>query len=166
MRILGIDPGTAIVGWAIVDRDREQHHLTAVAYSTITTSKDEADAERLVQVFDGLTTIITQYRPTHAAIERLFFGTNVKTAVTVGQARGVILLALAQHNIPFVEIAPTQVKEAITGYGRANKQQMQDMVKRTLSLPKVPKPDDVADALAVAIAGVEHIRVQRLLSSR
>ena len=149
MRTLGIDPGTAIMGWGVVDE--EGGALRMVDYGALTTPAGMPAQERLVQLYDGLQKLLREYQPDAAAIEELFFGKNVNTAITVGQARGVALLALAQTGVPIHEYKPTAVKQAVSGYGGADKKQMQEMVRLTLRLPQIPKPDDAADALAIAI---------------
>jgi crossover junction endodeoxyribonuclease RuvC len=150
MRTLGIDPGTAIMGWGIVDDDGAGG-LQAVDFGVLTTSKDLPLAQRLQVLHRGLTELIARYRPDTAGIEELFFGKNVNTALAVGHARGVALLALADAGLPIAEYRPLAVKQAVVGYGHADKKQMQEMVRLTLGLEKIPRPDDAADALAVAI---------------
>jgi crossover junction endodeoxyribonuclease RuvC len=150
MKTLGIDPGTAIMGWGIVEEDGSGG-LRAVDYGVLTTSKDLPLSQRLQVLHRGLVRIIEQYRPDTAGIEELFFGKNVNTALSVGHARGVALLALADAGVPVHEYRPSAVKQAVTGYGSADKKQMQEMVRLTLGLDSVPKPDDAADALAIAI---------------
>jgi crossover junction endodeoxyribonuclease RuvC len=149
MRTLGIDPGTAIMGWGVVDEHGGQ--LSLVDVGTLTTPAGMPHPERLRMLYDGLCELITRHRPDTAAIEELFFGKNVNTALTVGQARGVALLALQQAGLPIGEYKPTAVKQAVAGYGGADKKQMQEMVRLTLNLAAAPKPDDAADALAIAI---------------
>jgi crossover junction endodeoxyribonuclease RuvC len=149
MRTLGIDPGTAIMGWGVVDEADGALHLAD--FGALTTPAGMPQAERLVQLYDGLQELLQKYRPDDAAIEELFFGKNVNTAITVGQARGVALLALAQAGVSIHEYKPTAVKQAVAGYGGADKKQMQEMVRLTLRLDKIPRPDDAADALAIAI---------------
>jgi crossover junction endodeoxyribonuclease RuvC len=149
MRTLGIDPGTAIMGWGIVDEVGGA--LSLVDFGTITTPAGMPHAERLARIYDELRALIERYRPEAAAVEELFFGKNVNTAITVGQARGVALLALAQAGMSIQEYKPTAVKQAVAGYGGADKKQMQEMVRLTLRLDKIPRPDDAADALAIAI---------------
>lgn len=150
MRTLGIDPGTAIMGWGVVEDDNSGG-LRAIDYGTITTSKDLPLAQRLQLLHRGVAEVIGRYRPETAGIEELFFGKNVNTALAVGHARGVALLALADANVPVQEYRPLAVKQAVTGYGHADKRQMQEMVRLTLGLDHLPKPDDAADALAIAI---------------
>ncbi len=132
-------------------------------YGAILTPGDLSAAQRLERVYDGLLAIIDRYRPEYGAVEKLFFGQNTKTALAVGQARGVVLLALSKRQVSLVEMAPTEVKQTVTGYGRADKHQVQLMVTRLLHLPKVPKPDDVADALAIAMTGLEWVKYREVL---
>lgn len=149
MRILGIDPGIAIVGYGVVDK--EGNRYKTVAYDAVTTRAHTPLEERLKIVYEGINDIIKLYKPDAMSIEELFFNNNAKTALTVGQARGVIILAAVQNNLPVYEYTPLQVKQALTGYGRAGKAQIQQMMKSMLALSAVPKPDDVADALAIAV---------------
>ncbi len=149
MIILGIDPGIAIVGWGVIDFTGNK--IKPIAYGAITTPAHTPLTRRLESIYADLSAIIEKYKPEAMAVEELFFNTNVKTAITVAHARGVILLCAAQRAIPDFEYTPLQVKQALTGYGRADKAQIQNMVKVMLGLNAVPKPDDVADALAVAI---------------
>ncbi len=148
--ILGIDPGIAIVGFGLLEvESREKQKVLDVG--VITTPSHLSTSDRLCLISEKMSKLATAYRPNLAAVEKLYFGKNAKTAFTVGEARGVILLTLAQNSIPLIEFTPLEVKMAITGYGRADKQQMQRMVQALLSLKEVPKPDDAADALAVAL---------------
>ncbi len=149
MRILGIDPGYALMGWGIVEL--QGNHFTPVAYDSISTSKDMEPTERLKSIYNELMEIIAEYRPEAASIEELFFNNNVTTAIMVGEARGVAMLACANSGVAVYEYTPLQIKQALVGYGRAEKKQVQQMVKMFLNLEKVPKPDDTADALAAAI---------------
>lgn len=149
MRILGIDPGYAILGWGVIDY--EGNHFQVVAYDSILTDKDTPMPVRLRQLYDGLNDIIEKYSPDEVGIEELYFNNNAKTAIMVGEARGVALLSAANKDIPIFEYTPLQIKQALVGYGRADKKQVQQMVKLFLNLEKVPKPDDTADALACAI---------------
>lgn len=146
---LGIDPGTAIVGYAVVMLQGSQ--LKMLACDVITTSAKLPLSQRLQIIYEGLSTIITTYKPQEAAMEELFFAKNARTAMTVGQARGVAMLALANGGLSVAEYTPKQVKQAVTGYGGAGKEQVGEMVRILLQLPAVPKPDDAADAAAVAI---------------
>ncbi|MFC5447233.1 crossover junction endodeoxyribonuclease RuvC [Paenibacillus aestuarii] len=158
MRILGIDPGIAIVGFGFIDKIGSK--LTPVQYGSIQTEAHTDPSVRLKDVYDATTQLIEKYKPDALAIEKLFFNRNVTTAFTVAQARGVIILAGVQAGLPVAEYTPLQVKQAVVGYGKAEKQQVQEMVKIFLKLAKVPKPDDVADALAVAICHAHSSTMQ------
>lgn len=149
MRLLGIDPGTARLGWGVVDEERGQ--LQVVAYGILTTPVTVSVSARLAQLYTGLHDIIAKYTPAEAAVEELFFSRNVTTALAVGQARGVILLVLEQAGLAITEYKPRVIKQTVTGYGAAEKRQVQEMVRATLGLHAIPKPDDAADALALAI---------------
>lgn len=153
MLSLGIDPGTAIVGYGLV---REEHDgsLQAVEYGVIRTPAKTPMPERLNTIFNTLTELVEQYQPDRAAVEELFFSRNVTTAITVSQARGVILLALERSGIHINEYKPNVVKQSITGFGGAEKTQMQEMVRMLLNLKTIPRPDDAADALAIAITDI------------
>lgn len=157
MLTLGIDPGTAIIGWGLV-RELNDGSLQAVDYGTIRTPAKTPMPERLAKIFEDLTTIVEKYQPDQAGVEELFFARNVTTAITVAQGRGVILLALQQANITIHEYKPNVVKQSISGYGGADKSQMQEMIRILLGLEKIPKPDDAADALAIAITDIHHGR--------
>ncbi|KAB8142108.1 crossover junction endodeoxyribonuclease RuvC [Chloroflexia bacterium SDU3-3] len=162
MRTLGIDPGTAIMGWGVVDETSGK--LALVDFGALTTPAGMPQHERLVQLYSGLQQLIATYAPQASAVEELFFGKNVNTALTVGQARGVALLALTQAGIPISEYKPMIIKQALTGYGSADKKQMQEMVRLTLGLEKIPRPDDAADALAVAICHAYSAPLQRRIA--
>jgi len=149
LRILGIDPGFAIVGYGVIDYEKGKYKT--VDYGKITTPAGMEMPLRLKTVYDGVLRLIETYNPDVLAVEELFFNTNVKTAIAVGHARGVIVLAAANKGIKINEYTPLQIKQAVVGYGRADKNQVQQMVKMFLGLKEVPKPDDTADALAVAI---------------
>lgn len=149
MKILGIDPGIGRCGWGVIESKSSK--LKVISYGCIETSQKKTQEARLLEVFSFLTTIIKDTKPEVLAIEKLFFGANVTTAFNVGQARGVVLLAASQNNMPVFEYTPQQVKSAVTGYGRAEKGQIGKMVKLLLKLDEVPKLDDTADALAIAI---------------
>jgi crossover junction endodeoxyribonuclease RuvC len=149
MRTLGLDPGTASLGWGVLDEHQGQ--LQSVAYGVIKTAAGDIPAHRLLVLYEQLQALLHTYQPDNAAVEELFFSRNVTTALAVGQARGVILLSLAQANVPIAEYKPLQVKQAVVGYGGADKRQVQEMVRLTLALEHIPRPDDAADALAVAI---------------
>ena len=149
MRVLGIDPGYAILGWGVLDV--EGNHFKVIAYDSILTDKDTPMPRRLQELHMGLKEIIEKYKPDEAAIEELYFNNNAKTAIMVGEARGVAVLACADGGLRIAEYTPLQIKQALVGYGRADKKQVQQMVKTILNLEKVPKPDDTADAIAIAI---------------
>ena len=149
MIILGVDPGTAITGYGLVEQLGNRYRL--LEYGVIRSSKTADTAGRLNQVFSGINRVINGFKPDHVAVEELFFNKNAKTALIVGQARGVIILASHLQGLPVFEYTPLQVKQAVVGYGRAEKQQVQFMVKAILNLGELPKPDDAADALATAI---------------
>ncbi len=149
MRILGIDPGLAIVGWGIVDYEKSKFHT--VAYGAIRTPAGVCTEERLALIYDGIQALFEQYKPDAMAIEELFFNTNITTGIRVAEARGVLLLAARQAGVAIQEYTPLQVKQAVVGYGRAEKKQVMSMVTMLLGLKETPKPDDTADALAIAI---------------
>ena len=147
--ILGLDPGYAIVGYGVVKYDGRK--FTPIQYGAITTKAGQPMHHRLCEIYDDLCTIIDTFHPDDVAVEELFFNTNITTGIQVAQARGVILLALAQKGLMPNSYTPLQIKQSVTGYGRAEKKQMMEMTKSMLGLNKIPKPDDAADALAVAI---------------
>lgn len=147
--ILGVDPGLATIGFSIVEKDGNKFNV--IKYGVIKTSSKKSDVERLKIIYKNIKELINEYKPDQMAVEELFFNKNVKTAIIVGQARGVILLAGAELNIPVAEYTPLQIKQAVVGYGRADKNQVQQMVKNLLNLSEIPKPDDAADALAISI---------------
>ena len=149
LRILGIDPGYAIVGYGVVEYSGNR--FTAVDYGAVTIQADTPFEQRLKQVYDGISEVIERNRPDALSIEQLFYQSNQRTVIFVAEARGVILLAAQQRGVPVFEYTPLQVKQAVTGYGKAVKKQMQEMTRKILRLEKVPKPDDTADALAMAI---------------
>ena len=149
MRILGIDPGYAIVGWGVVDYERGR--FLPIDFGAVTTPAGMPFGQRLQLIYEGIARCIEQHRPTVLAIEKLYFQTNKTTAIEVAQARGVILLAAQQAGLSVFEYTPMQVKSAVTGYGQAQKPQVMEMTKRLLRLKQTPKPDDTADALAIAI---------------
>ena len=149
MVILGIDPGLAIVGWGVVEYKNAR--FKTLGYGSITTPKEMNTQQRLKKIYDDLAEIIKKYRPEHVAIEELFFNTNSKTAIVVAEARGIILLAAKRKGLVIAEYTPLQVKQAVVGYGRAEKKQVITMVTSLLNLPAPPKPDDTADALAIAV---------------
>lgn len=152
MRILGIDPGTGILGFGVVDTgNRPGAGFTMVDAGVVTTPAHTPHDERLEDIFNSLTEIIEQAKPDVCSVEKLFFTNNITTAMSVAEARGVALLVARQHKVPIYEYTPPQIKQTLTGYGRADKKQVQEMVRVQLGLKEVPKPDDCADALAAAI---------------
>ncbi len=154
LRILGIDPGYAIVGYGIVDYNRCR--FSVAGYGAITTKAGIPFESRLADIYSDMNEIITKYKPDAMSIEKLYFNTNTTTAIDVAQARGVIVLSAKQNGVAISEYTPLQVKQAITGYGRAEKHQVMEMVKNFLKLSKVPKPDDTSDALALAICHAHY----------
>ncbi len=161
MLTLGIDPGTAIMGYGLVESDGRT--LSTPAYGVLTTLKGDSPERRLRQLFDGLSALIALHQPEAVAVEELFFNVNVRTALAVGQARGIALLVAARADLAVYSYTPLQVKSAVVGYGKAVKEQVQVMTTTLLNLPAVPHPDDAADALAVAIC---HAHSARLLARR
>jgi crossover junction endodeoxyribonuclease RuvC len=155
MKILGIDPGTAIIGYGLIKKGKE---LKMLQYGCIKTSADLSTAERLNKLHKDLNLLIKKYKPNIVAVEDIFFFKNLKTAIKVSQARGVILLTAIRAKCRIEEYTPLQVKQAVHGYGRAEKRQVQEMVKVLLGLKEIPKPDDAADALAVAICCANTIK--------
>ena len=149
MRIIGIDPGYAIVGYGIVDY--ESNHFKVVDYGAVTTQAHTPFDLRLQTIFNGISCLTEKYKPDAMSVEKLFFNTNTTTAIDVAQARGVIILAAARAGLDIAEYTPLQVKQSVVGYGRAEKKQVQEMTRVMLNLEKIPKPDDAADALAMAI---------------
>ncbi len=147
--ILGVDPGTATMGWGVIRQDGNR--LRYIQHGAITTPSSWEMPRRLAHLFDSLTKLIRGYRPAAVVVEELFFNTNATTAITVGQARGVALLAAYKAGVPIFEYTPLQVKQTITSYGRADKRQVQEMVRMLLNLREIPRPDDAADGLAIAI---------------
>lgn len=164
MRIIGIDPGYAIVGYGVIDYIGNKFKI--VEYGAITTESNQNMNERFKSIHDDLNTIIERTKPEFLAIEELFFNSNQKTAINVAQARGVLLLSALNHGISVHEYTPLQVKQAVVGYGRAEKKQVQLLVKSILGLEKVPKPDDTADALAITVCHAHSYnpRVQNILN--
>lgn len=149
LRILGIDPGYAIVGYGVLDYNKNR--FSVAGFGAITTKAKTPFADRLFDIYNDMITVIDKYKPEVLSIEKLYFNTNSTTAIDVAQARGVIVLAAKVKGVKIFEYTPLQVKQAVTGYGRAEKHQVMEMVKNLLSLERVPKPDDTADALALAI---------------
>ena len=155
MLVLGIDPGLATTGYGII-RVNQQNEYECLAYGIIPTEAGLPDADRLQVLFTAISALIQDHQPDSCAVEKLFFQKNVKTALSVGQARGVVLLSLAQAALPVNEYTPNEVKQSVCGYGNAAKSQVQRMVQTLLHLDELPKPDDAADALAVAICHIHH----------
>ncbi|MCL5666449.1 MAG: crossover junction endodeoxyribonuclease RuvC [Patescibacteria group bacterium] len=156
MLILGIDPGTATTGYGIIESTKNKSEHRLADFGVISTDKKLKDAERLEILANDLDQIIKKYRPDVIGIEKLFLTTNQKTVMTVSQARGVALLTAQQHKIPILEFTPLQVKNFICGYGKAEKKQVQYIVQKTFKLKTAPKPDDAADALAIALCAAHH----------
>lgn len=161
MLVIGIDPGTATTGYGLV-RESEDGSLSVVGFGVITTPADSPMPKRLLELYSKLYEILVLHRPESGAVEKLFFSRNARTAISVGQGRGVALLALAQAGLPAAEYTPMEVKQAVAGYGGADKTQVQEMVRALLSMEEVPQPDDAADALAVAICHLHSARVRSL----
>lgn len=149
MKIIGIDPGYAIVGYGVVEH--QSNRFTTLDYGAITTTADMPFEQRLLAIYEELDALLERHKPDAMSVEKLFFTSNQKTAIAVAEARGVILLAATRRGVPIYEYTPLQVKQAVVGYGRAIKSQVMEMTKRLLNLKEVPKPDDTADALAIAI---------------
>jgi crossover junction endodeoxyribonuclease RuvC len=162
MLAIGIDPGTAITGYGLVEQNKAGD-VQAVDWGVILTPAKTPIAARLSQIYDSLQEILKRHRPQTAAVEALFFQRNVRTAMSVGQARGVVLLALQQAGLQVADYSPNEIKQSITGYGGADKPQMQQMVATLLNLKEIPTPDDAADALAVAVCHLNRARTEALL---
>ncbi len=161
MIILGVDPGIAIVGWGVI-----KYHLnkyTALGFGAVTTPAGMDFPARLKLVYDGISEVVSQYKPEYMAVEELFYNNNAKTVIQVAQGRGAAILACANQNMMIAEYTPLQVKQAVAGYGRADKAQVQQMAKTLLHLKAVPKPDDTADALAIAICHANSFNFNALL---
>ena len=153
--ILGIDPGTATTGFGLIEAN-ERGDLLYITCGHIATAPDTPAPQRLVTIKNSLLKLLKQYKPSVVVVEKLFFTTNITTAISVAEARGVVLATMAEHNLEILEYTPLQVKQGLTGYGKADKQQVQRMVKTILNLEDIPKPDDAADALAIAICAVHY----------
>lgn len=164
MLVFGIDPGIAITGFGLVSEDEGGLELRDCG--VVTTPASDELAARLARTYDGLAALLVRYRPDAVAVEQLFFGRNVRTALTVGQARGVALLAAAHTGVPVYEYTPLQVKQAVAGYGRADKAQVKEMVRLLLRLAAAPEPDDAADAVAVAVCHLHSARLVELLAGQ
>lgn len=162
MLSLGIDPGTATVGYGLVE-ELSDGSLKAISYGVITTLPSSPMWERLRIIYDGVTAIVQEFNPDRAAVEELFFAKNVTTAITVAQGRGVILAALAAFKLPISEYKPNNIKQSISGFGGAKKPQMQEMVRILLGLESIPRPDDAADGLAIAITDIHSARYSYLM---
>lgn len=160
LRVLGVDPGTATTGWAVLEEKNGQ--VNPIAYGDISTSSKNSVSDRLKEVADDLAEIIGKYGPREAAVEDIFFFKNQKTAVKVSQSRGAILLTLENKKVKIFSYTPLQVKQALTGYGRAEKKQIQIMVKNILKLKSIPKPDDTADAIAIALCHLNSRKINNL----
>ena len=161
MLVIGIDPGTATTGYGLV-KENEDGSLTVVDYGAVITSPEQSMSQRLLELHRRLTDILLLHRPQSGAVEKLFFQRNVTTAISVGQGRGIALLALAEAGISVGEYTPMEIKQAVAGYGGAGKSQVQQMVQALLGLDQIPRPDDAADALAVAICHVHSARFKDL----
>lgn len=162
MVVLGIDPGTATTGYGLL-REHEDGSLSVIDYGVILTSGEDPMPERLLVLHRKLKDIILLHHPLHGAVEKLFFQKNVKTALSVGQARGVVLLTMVEAEMTIDEYTPMEVKQAVVGYGGADKNQVQQMVRALLGLNELPKPDDAADALAIAICHIHSNRMRSLI---
>ena len=163
MLVIGIDPGTATTGYGLV-RENQDGSLSAVDYGAILTPANMPMPLRLLELHNKIKEILFLHRPESSAVEKLFFQRNVTTAISVGQGRGVVLLALAESGIDVMEYTPLEVKQAVVGYGKADKGQVQSMVKAILNLDEIPTPDDAADALAIAICHLHSARIRQLYS--
>jgi crossover junction endodeoxyribonuclease RuvC len=161
MITLGIDPGTATTGYGII-KEEENGNLKILDFGVIRTSPDQSQANRLFHLYKRIKEIILLHHPDMGAVEKLFFERNVSTALNVGQARGVVLLAMAEINMRIGEYTPLEIKQAVAGYGGADKKQVQQMVKVILGLKSIPHPDDAADALAVAICHIHSVKIRNL----
>ncbi len=164
MLVLGIDPGTALCGYGLVRADGDE--MSLVAYGAVSTPSKMPLAERLLQIHRELRELIAEHHPESAAVEKLFFSKNTRTALAVGHARGVVLLSAAEAGLPVYEYTPNEVKQAIVGYGGADKNQMQQMVRMLLHLDFVPEPDDAADAVAIAICHIQSSHLRELIQAQ
>ncbi len=159
MLILGLDPGTATTGYGLVQAD--DYELCSLCHGVVRTAASDRPEQRLQQIYTGISDILDEYGADAVAVEKLFFNRNVQSAMSVGQARGVILLAAARHGVPVLEYTPSEIKMAVTGHGSAPKQQVQSMIQAVLSMQETPTPDDAADALAVAVCALRHWEWER-----
>jgi len=162
IRVLGLDPGIAIMGYGLIEDN--DGNLTAIEYGGLSTPAKQATSERLRVLYEGIIAIIERHNPTEVAVE-LFVARNLRTALMVGQARGVALLAAANRELPVYEYTPLQVKQRVSGYGRGEKRQVQEMIRMQLGLDCIPEPDDAADVLVVAICHISEARLSRLLKN-
>ena len=162
MRVLGIDPGTVVMGYGVVDS--EDDAVTAIDYGTLTPPQRSPIGERLSYLYTGLLKIISRYQPAAVAVEQPFVAKNVKSALAVGRAQAIAILAAANRKIPSFEYTPAQVKQFITNYGASSKEQIQEMVKLQLGLSEIPQPSDAADALAIALCHLQQVRLSQLLN--
>ncbi len=160
MLFLGIDPGLASLGYGLIKEDGDR--LKCIDYGVVKTRSTSDTAQRLLKLYQKVDELLMSHQPNYMVLESLFFAKNVKTALAVGQARGVVILAAAMREISFYEYTPLQVKQAITGYGQASKRQIQELVKSILGLPEIPRPDDAADALAIALC---HLQSYKMLAN-
>lgn len=159
LRVLGIDPGTATTGWAILEENKNR--IEAVAYGLIKTAQDKKNEQRLLEISQDLDRIIKKYHPQEAAVEKIYFFKNQKTVIEIGQSRGAVLLTLIKKNLKIFNYTPLQVKQSVTGYGRAEKKQIQLMVKNILKLKRIPLVDDTADAIAIALC---HLNSRKIIN--
>ena len=164
MIILGVDPGLATIGWGVIESDGHKHRL--LQYGALTTGAKSALPIRLRSIYEGIRQLIEMFSPDHIAVEELFFARNVTTALSVGSARGAILVAAAQYTENLYEYTPMQIKQAVAGYGKADKRQVQSMVRLLLGIGEIPRPDDAADALAVAITHAHSAKSQAMFKIR
>ncbi len=161
LKVLGLDPGTATTGWAILSE--KNGAIIPVAFGHISTPKNTPESKRLLEINQDVLKIIKKYKPREAAVEKLFFFKNKKTIIEVGQSRGSLLLTLEENSVKVFGYTPLQVKQALTGYGRAEKKQVQLMVKSFLNLKSIPKPDDAADAIAIAVCHIHSRKINNFL---
>lgn len=162
--VVGIDPGTAITGYGVVGETPHGEYVL-LACGVFRTEAGQPMQLRLLELFQDMQSLLTEFDPDEVAVEKLFFGRNVTTAITVGQARGTILLAAAMHALPVAEYTPAEIKQAVAGYGNAEKRQVQEMVQRALNLPQIPRPDDAADGVAIALCHLQTARYKALYAS-
>ena len=164
MRILGIDPGTLVVGYGIIDSQSDE--ISLVAYNSITCSQKSPVNQRLGILFEGLSDVILEYKPDVVAVEQPFVSKNVKTALAIGKAQAVAILAASRQGIPVFEYTPAEVKRVVANYGASSKEQIQEMVKLQLGLPEIPRPNDASDALAVAICHLRQSHLKAILAQQ